>query len=266
MPRRKSHRRPAAFLLSLACATALAAAPAPAQAISGSASRLYSLINGDRSSRGLSPLQLDSTLNSIAQAHAELMASQGRIFHNASYPSGAGAWFAFGENVGTSSSVDSVEKAFMASSTHRANILNSNFTHVGVGVAATSSGVMVVEDFLARPGGAQPAPAPARPRAVTQSQPAPPPPPPPPPPAPPPPPPRPRVTGWAPAQTLNDGDAFIRAFADLERSQENLLVDVSTCRLLAILPEIVSGAPMGMVECEIAGNLPETVRDLKSES
>jgi hypothetical protein len=210
-------------------------------------------------------LQLDSTLNAIAQAHAESMASQGRIFHNASYPSGAGAWFAYGENVGYATSVDSVEKAFMASSTHRANILSPVYTHVGVGVATWSGGVMAVEDFLARPGAA--APAPVRPRAVSPPKPAPPPPAPPlPEPAPPPPPPRAHVTGWAPSQTLTDGDAFVRAFADLERSQENLLVDVSTCRLLAILPEIVSGAPMGMVDCEIAGNLPETVRDLKSES
>ncbi|WP_312201420.1 CAP domain-containing protein, partial [Anaerospora hongkongensis] len=39
--------------------------------------------------------------------------------------------------------------AFMNSSGHRANILNSNYTTVGIGVAYDSAGnVYVVQDFI----------------------------------------------------------------------------------------------------------------------
>src|SRR5918992_4959126 len=64
-----------------------------------------SLINSSRAKSGLPPVSLDGTLNSIAQGHANRMASQGRVYHNSSYPSGAGAWEAWGENVGSGPSV-----------------------------------------------------------------------------------------------------------------------------------------------------------------
>jgi hypothetical protein len=150
-----------------------------------------SLINSSRAKAGLPPVALDGTLNSVAQGHANRMAQQGRVYHNGSYPSGAGAWEAWGENVGSGPTVSNIHSAFMNSSSHRVNILNSRFNAVGIGVARWSGGLMLVQDFLDRPGESAPAPpkpAPA-PRPVVRR--VAPPPPPPPPPAPPPPPPPP---------------------------------------------------------------------------
>jgi len=108
------------------------------------------------------------------------MAAEGRIFHsNFSGTSDSNSW---GENVGRGPDVDSVHRAFMSSSTHRGNILNKTFTHVGVGVAAYSGGVMVVHDFVGRPGSVSAVPqTEAKPRVRvanrTPAAPAPPPPP-----------------------------------------------------------------------------------------
>lgn len=144
--------------------------------------RLVSLINSSRAKAGLPPLAVDGTLNSIAQAHANRMAQQSRAYHNPSYPNGAGSWQSWGENVGYGPSADQVHNALMNSSMHRANILSRAFNVVGVGVAASPKGLMVVEDFLQKAGG--PAPAPSKPKPKPVAKPGPPPPPPPPPPEP----------------------------------------------------------------------------------
>lgn len=175
--------------LALFCSIVLTAtlwSLAPAEAASAEAQRLLSLLNGARSRSGLAPISFDPTLNSIAQGHAQRMASQGKIFHNGSYPSGAGSYQSYGENVGSSSgNIDDVHRAFMNSATHRANILKPAFNLVGIGVARYAGGVMVVQDFISRAGVVARS---ATPRKVSANKaPAPQPPAPPPPPPPPPP-------------------------------------------------------------------------------
>ena len=130
----------------------------PAVGFSAESQRLLDLMNSARQRAGLPALQSDATLNAIAENHAARMAAAGRVFHNGSYPSGAGSWESWGENVGTGPTVDDVHKAFMASAVHKANILSRSFNLVGVGVARWGQGIMVVEDFIGRAGAAPPAP------------------------------------------------------------------------------------------------------------
>lgn len=156
---------------------------APSFSAGADASRSLALINSARQSSGLPPLAGDSSLNSMAQQHAQRMAARGSIYHSGF--SGTGDARSWGENVGRGPDVDSVHRAFMSSSTHRANIMNRGFTHAGVGVAPYSGGVMVAQMFVGRAGYVAPAPrAPAKPRVAVASKPAvalaPPPPPPPP--------------------------------------------------------------------------------------
>lgn len=165
--------------LATAAVSVLALGLASSPASAGEGDRLLSLVNSARARAGLPAVAADAKLNSIASEHAQRMASAGRIYHNSSYPSQAEPWQAWGENVGSGPSIDEVHKAFMQSPTHRANILSSKFDLLGVGVATYSGGIMVVQDFLKRPGTTQVLSnkvrsAPARPR----------PPPPPPPPDP----------------------------------------------------------------------------------
>jgi len=111
------------------------------------------LMNADRRANGLSDLKVSSAVTAVARSHAQDMVN--RKFFSHSNPDGktpsdrlkaAGiSYSAVGENIAENTSVH----AFMNSSGHRANILNSNYTTVGIGVAYDSAGnVYVVQDFI----------------------------------------------------------------------------------------------------------------------
>lgn len=134
---------------------------APARA--SGAGDVAGLVNGARSSAGLAPLAHDPGLTGVAQAWAERMAANGSMSHNPS--TGAqipGGWSSWGENVAWSSdpSPSGLHASLMGSSGHRANILSSTFTSLGVGYATDAAGgAYVAEVFAAYPGAAPAAPA-----------------------------------------------------------------------------------------------------------
>jgi uncharacterized protein YkwD len=108
------------------------------------ASVLADLANADRSSNGVGALAYNETLAHAAQMKAQDMAARSYFAHNA--PDGTEPWHWFeragyqfthaGENLAVffSDSVE-VERAWMNSPTHRENIVNGNFTEVGIGLA-----------------------------------------------------------------------------------------------------------------------------------
>lgn len=115
------------------------------------------LMNADRRANGLSDLKVSSAVTAVARSHAQDMVN--RKFFSHSNPDGktpsdrlkaAGiSYSAVGENIAENTSVQAAETSFMNSSGHRANILNSNYTTVGIGVAYDSAGnVYVVQDFI----------------------------------------------------------------------------------------------------------------------
>ncbi|WP_312560194.1 CAP domain-containing protein, partial [Anaerospora sp.] len=115
------------------------------------------LMNADRRANGLSDLKVSSSVTAVARSHAQDMVN--RKFFSHSNPDGktpsdrlkaAGiSYSAVGENIAENTSVQAAETSFMNSSGHRANILNSNYTTVGIGVAYDSAGnVYVVQDFI----------------------------------------------------------------------------------------------------------------------
>jgi uncharacterized protein YkwD len=74
------------------------------------------------------------------------MASSSTLFHTASFSSIC-CWSAIAENVGTGGSVRTVHRAFLRSSDHRSNILDSRMRQVGVGIVAVGGQVWVTEIF-----------------------------------------------------------------------------------------------------------------------
>ncbi|MBP2629330.1 MAG: SCP-like extracellular [Firmicutes bacterium] len=115
------------------------------------------LLNADRRANGLSNLQVDARLTAVALNHAQDMINRNFFSHN--NPDGqtpfdrmkkAGiSYSAAGENIAKNQSVQAAEVAFMNSSGHRANILNSSYNTVGIGVAYDKTGnVYVVQDFI----------------------------------------------------------------------------------------------------------------------
>ena len=117
------------------------------------------LLNQDRAKHGLPALKANSQLTALARSYAQDMMNRGFFSHY--NPEGlspfdrmnrAGiSYKTAGENLAINSSVAAAETAFMNSSGHRANILNSVYTDVGVGVVRNSKGqVYVVQEFISK--------------------------------------------------------------------------------------------------------------------
>lgn len=119
----------------------------------------FALLNQDRAANGLPALTLNSKLTSLADGYAADMIKRGYFSHY--NPEGqspfdrmnkAGiSYSTAGENLAINNSVAAAETAFMKSSGHRANILNSSYTDVGIGVVHSSNGsVYVVQEFIGK--------------------------------------------------------------------------------------------------------------------
>jgi hypothetical protein len=105
---------------------------------------LVDLTNGDRTSNALGGLTVSPVLTAAAQAKADDMAAKSYFAHVS--PDGHNSWYWFsqagykfiyaGENLAVdfSDSTD-VERAWMNSPTHRRNLLDGNFTQIGIAVA-----------------------------------------------------------------------------------------------------------------------------------
>lgn len=128
--------------------------------------------NGARAANGRAAYAVRSDLASVARRHAARMAAQGRIWHNGNLQNEVANWRAVGENVGMGGSVSAIHSAFMNSSAHRSNILDRDFTEVGIGTAVGGDGTIYVAEVFRQPMSSStvrpPAPQPA-PRPVVRT-------------------------------------------------------------------------------------------------
>ncbi len=132
------NRSVAAATILVVTALFLGLIQSPANAASDLERQILRLTNASRSSHDVHRLRLDGTRTSKAHKHSAAMARSGEIFHVADptdfYLRGV-RWTKWGENVGrTDGDLAGLQDAFMHSTEHRRNILDSRFTRVGVGV------------------------------------------------------------------------------------------------------------------------------------
>jgi uncharacterized protein YkwD/uncharacterized membrane protein required for colicin V production len=117
---------------------------------------MLELVNHERTSRGLQPMQMDPALRELARAHARDMFKRGYFAHVT--PDGkdpfdrmrdAGIVFGTaGENLALAPALDMAHDGLMNSPGHRANILNPDYTKVGIGVLDGGVyGKMFVQEF-----------------------------------------------------------------------------------------------------------------------
>ena len=106
-------------------------------------------INLARRVAGSGSIQMDKQLSKVARRHAWEMDKSNRLFHTEGNKLGwrVTNWNALGENVGVGGTVDSLHRAFMASPAHRANVLRSSYSHLGVGVHRDKNYIWVVMVF-----------------------------------------------------------------------------------------------------------------------
>lgn len=111
--------------------------------------QVASLTNSERKAAGLRSLTLDSRLSKLARMKAEDMAKKGYFSHTSpTYGSAFDmmkkygvSYRTAGENIAKGQKTpEAVMNGWMNSSGHRANILSSTYTHIGVGYAKDSKG------------------------------------------------------------------------------------------------------------------------------
>jgi uncharacterized protein YkwD len=159
--------------------TSQTAGPARTTGMSGVEGQILALVNQHRQAAGLAPLAAEGRLNFAAAHHSQNMANlsgllglSGAMAHTllgSPLPTLLGRadyagyeYQMLGENIAYGyTSPAAVVQAWMESPGHRANILNANFTEIGIAVRATAGGVLYYTQEFGRPmPGAPPAPPP----------------------------------------------------------------------------------------------------------
>jgi uncharacterized protein YkwD len=117
---------------------------------------ILDLVNQDRALHGLSKLSINPTLSLAALAKAEDMLSHNYFAHIS--PDGTTPWYWIksmgynysyaGENLAEGySEAEELQRSWMASPTHRANILSPNYSEVGLAVVSYHNTNLVVQMF-----------------------------------------------------------------------------------------------------------------------
>lgn len=111
--------------------------------------KVVELVNIERQKNGLAPLKMDSAISNVARTKSKDMATNNYFAHQSPTYGSAGNmltqfginWSAWGENIAYGQRTpEAVVTAWMNSSGHRANILNTTFTKIGVGYATKADG------------------------------------------------------------------------------------------------------------------------------
>ncbi len=120
---------------------------------------VFDLINKQRTNNGLAALKNDSEVQRVARIKAQDMVNNNYFSHTSpTYGSPFDMLKSFkisyktaGENIAGNSSNSSAVTAWMNSSGHKANILNSNFNYTGIGVVSSPKyGKMYVQLFIGK--------------------------------------------------------------------------------------------------------------------
>ena len=130
-------------LLTIAVASTILVSAFAVPALAGPEGTLLQRINNSRASAGKAPVEVYWDLSDDARAHTNRMIDAGHIYHNPNLSGVTGVWQKLGENVGVGVDANSLHDAFMASSSHRANILG-DFNYVGIGAKTSEDGLMWV--------------------------------------------------------------------------------------------------------------------------
>ncbi|MBC7933229.1 MAG: CAP domain-containing protein [Rubrivivax sp.] len=139
-------------------------ASAAVVAATGDERRAFELINAERAKKDLRPLVLDGSLTRVARYHSDNMARADFFNHvdrdgldisGRAEVLGVRGWKTLGENIaynqGYSDPTAFAVERWMISSKHRENVLNSEYTHAGLGISRSADGrVFFTQVFMRR--------------------------------------------------------------------------------------------------------------------
>ncbi|MGC2855236.1 CAP domain-containing protein [Novispirillum sp. DQ9] len=157
-------------LAVLLFSSAMLLAETPASKLEDLRARALELVNADRAAHGLAALEPDGSLNVAAQAHAEDMRQRDYFAHispeggtvmDRTMAAGGSRAVAVAENIGACGPcppddvLQSLQRGWMDSPSHRANILDPGLERFGFGAAGDAARFIAVQTF-AGPGTAPP--------------------------------------------------------------------------------------------------------------
>jgi len=130
--------------------------PAPSANLTSEEQRLIDQVNQERIKNGRQPLQIDYTLVALAKKKSHDMAVNSYFSHvSPTYGTvynmldQAGVSYSrAGENIAKTGDVSRAHSLFMNSSGHRANVLHSGYTHIGVGIVKHGTSYYVTQIFI----------------------------------------------------------------------------------------------------------------------
>lgn len=133
--------------------------PAPSAGLSAEERQMVDLVNKERQANGLAPLAVDPALVKTARLKSQDMVDKNYFSHQSpTYGSPFDMMKQFGityrlagENIACNQTVAAAHQAFMNSQGHRENILNKDFTHIGIGIVnGGPCGKMFTQQFIGK--------------------------------------------------------------------------------------------------------------------
>lgn len=121
---------------------------------------MLDLVNQARAENNLPPLKINMEITNVARIKAQDMIDNNYFSHNSpTYGSPFDMMKSFGiqyvkagENIAGNSSVKAAHESLMNSPGHRANILNPDYTHIGIGIKSGGQyGNMFTQMFASQP-------------------------------------------------------------------------------------------------------------------
>ncbi len=133
--------------------------PTPATGLTADESEMLRLVNAARAQYGVAALKANLELTRVARIKSQDLVNNNYFAHNSpTYGSPFDMMKNFGityrtagENLAANSTVQAAHNALMNSPGHRANILNSSYTDIGIGIVASSKyGKMFTQMFIGK--------------------------------------------------------------------------------------------------------------------
>ena len=142
----------AAVAVTLAGSAALggdahAATRTPYQQLPAPSKQVVRMVNQERIAHSRAKLRVKEDLTLVAQRWTQKMADSGTLAHNPRLTKQVKGWRYVGENVGYGPDNPTVQAAFMQSPGHRANILDRDYSQIGVGTVLQGDRIWVTQVF-----------------------------------------------------------------------------------------------------------------------
>jgi uncharacterized protein YkwD len=130
----------ALFIAALAVVLLVACSPEEANHLQ--------MVNTFRVANGVAQLEWDEGLYGKAREWSQHMADEGKLSHSDLKSGAPAGWKILGENVAYNTSLTGAMDALENSPAHRANLLNTKFTRVAVGIIFAKNVYWVTEEFI----------------------------------------------------------------------------------------------------------------------